>query len=122
WWGGSTDLAGPHTPFTVSLETESGAPRGQLHLFRDPGSAQAGAPLGRLDLESLVDPYLVELDHDFDCVHDSNPACSYTFYGPACLPEPTRLGVEIYAANYGNSAGRSPRTNSWDPQWRPDGC
>jgi hypothetical protein len=111
-WRASEDLAGPHEPFTLSLETEDGAPRGQVHFFADPGAPVANAPLGRLDLEDLVDPYALEMDQDYDCVHNSNPGCEYTFYGPLCLPEPTELGFTIYTQNYGSA----------DPCWRPTGC
>jgi hypothetical protein len=111
-WHESGDLAGPHEPFTMSDETEDGAPRGQIHFFADPASAVANQPLGRVDVEDVVDPFAMEMDQDYDCVHNSNPACEYTFYGPLCLPEPTELGVTIYTRNYG----------SFDPTWRPTGC
>lgn len=111
-WRDSHDLAGPHPPFTRSVETEDGAPRGQAHVFADPTSEEARAPLGRRDLEGLVDPYALEVDQDFDCVHSSNPDCSYTFHGPLCAPRPTRLGTEIHERNDG----------SWDPTWAPAGC
>ena len=111
-WRDSHDATGAHEPFTMSDETEDGAPRGQTHFFADPTSAEASAPLGRLDLEDLVDPYALEVDQDYDCIHNSNPACEYTLYGPLCLPQPTELGVTIYTQNYG----------SFDPTWRPTGC
>ena len=101
FWRDSHDLAGPHAPFDLSDETDGGAPRGQVQYFRDPASAAAMAPLGRLDLETLVDPYALEIDQDYNCTHDSNPLCEYTFYGPACAPETTELGVDIYGDGYG---------------------
>lgn len=112
YWRNSEDLAGPHEPFTLSDETEDGAPRGQVHYFRDPASAVANSPLGRLDVEDLVDPYALEMDQDYDCVHSSNPLCEYTFYGPFCLPEPTALGFTIFTDGYGPV----------DAGWRPTGC
>jgi hypothetical protein len=112
FWRDSHDLGGTHAPFTLSDETDDGAPRGQVQFFEDPTSAVANQPLGRVDLEGLVDPYALEMDQDYDCVHNSNPGCEYTFYGPFCVPETTQLGTAIYTDNYG----------SFDPAWRPDGC
>jgi hypothetical protein len=112
FWRDSHDLGGPHEPFTLSDETEDGVPRGQVQFFADPSSPEANAPLGRLDLEDLVDPWAFEMDHDYDCVHNSNPGCEYTFYGPLCLPEATLMGTAIYTQNYG----------TFDPTWAPAGC
>jgi hypothetical protein len=111
-WRDTHDGAGPHDPFDISNETDEGGPRGQAHFFRDPTSEAAGAPLGRLDVEELVDPFALEFDHDYDCVHDSNPMCEYTFYGPLCAPDSPELGIDIYAEKYGNL----------EPDWRPAGC
>jgi hypothetical protein len=52
------------------------------------------------------------MDQDYDCVHSSNPLCEYTFYGAACFPQTTKLGLDIYVDNYG----------SVDPDWMPIGC
>jgi hypothetical protein len=111
-WRDSNDAAGPHGPFDLSDETEDGAPRGQVHFFRDPASPQASVPLGRIDVADLVDPFALEMDHDFDCAHNSNPNCEYTFYGRFCFPQSTRLGTDIYTGNYGD----------FEPGWRPAGC
>src|SRR5438067_696298 len=35
FWRDSHDAGGPHAPFDLSDETESGAPRGQVQYFRD---------------------------------------------------------------------------------------
>lgn len=112
FWRDTHDLAGPHDPFDRSDETEDGAPRGQTQYFADPASAAANAPLGRIDVMSLVDPYAIELDHDFDCIHDSNPLCTYITYGPLCFPKASALGTEIYTQTYGD----------FDPGWQPSGC
>lgn len=109
FWRDSHDLGGPHAPFNLSDETDNGAPRGQTQFFADPATAVANAPLGRQDLETLVDPLALEMDQDYDCPHNSNPACSYTFYGPLCIPESTKSGVDLYTKNYGN-----PEAN-WAP-------
>jgi hypothetical protein len=60
----------------------------------------------------LVEPYALEIDQDYDCVHNSNPSCSYTFYGPLCAAKPTLLGVDLYGASYG----------AVDLTWKPAGC
>jgi hypothetical protein len=112
FWRDSGDAAGPHDPFDLSDETDDGAPRGQVHFFIDPASPVASSPLGRLDLAALVDPFALEMDHDYDCAHNSNPMCEYTFYGPLCFPQSTELGLDIYTDNYG----------SVEPDWRPTGC
>ncbi|MCU1277211.1 MAG: Peptidyl-prolyl cis-trans isomerase [bacterium] len=112
FWRDSHDAAGPHTPFDLSDETESGAPRGQVQYFRDPTSAAATAPLGRMDLSSLVDPSALEIDQDYDCVHNSNPSCSYVTYGALCAPMASKLGVDLYESNYGPV----------EVSWRPNGC
>ncbi|HKE16489.1 MAG TPA: hypothetical protein VKB80_16565 [Kofleriaceae bacterium] len=111
-WRDSGDAAGPHGPFDLSDETDEGGPRGQVQFFRDPASAQAGAPLGRLDLEDVVDPLAIEMDHDYDCAHNSNPTCEYTFYGALCFPQSTELGTVIYTDKYGG----------FEPEFRPAGC
>ncbi|MGE0791219.1 MAG: hypothetical protein AB7S26_36435 [Sandaracinaceae bacterium] len=99
-WRDSHDLGGPHAPFDQSDETNDGAPRGQVHYFVDPTSTLASSALGRVDLETLVDPFALEMDQDYDCVHSSNPSCDYTFYGAGCLPATRRSGLEIYQRNY----------------------
>ena len=112
FWRDTHDLAGPHDPFDLSNETEGGVPRGQVHYFEDPTSAAATSPLGRPDLMTLVDPFAFEFDHDYDCVHNSNPLCSYTLYGTACTPKSSKTGLELYGATYG----------AIDMTWKPAGC
>lgn len=112
FWRDSHDAGGAHAPFDTSDETDEGAPRGQTQFFEDPSSAAATAPLGRLDLETLVDPYALEMDQDYDCIHDSNPLCTYTTYGPLCFPEQSLEGTEIFALKYG----------AVDLDWGPGSC
>jgi hypothetical protein len=112
FWRDSHDLGGPHAPFDRSDETDQGAPRGQTQYFTDPTATAATAPLGRLDLTTLVDPYAVEMDQDYDCVHNSNPLCTYVTYGPACFPEASLVGTAVYTKSYGD----------FDPGWIPAGC
>ena len=102
YWRDSHDLAGPHSPFDTSDETNAGAPRGQTQYFRDPASAAANQPLGRPGLETLVDPYVMEIDQDYDCTHNSNPDCDYICYGAACAPASQESGTQIYKGNYGD--------------------
>jgi len=112
FWRESRDLNGPHRPFDMSDETEAGAPRGQTQFFRDPEGKLAHGKLGRLDVVNVIDPYALEMDQDYDCVHHSNPTCAYRFYGRACLPRRRSEGVEIYTRDYGD----------FEPEWKPSGC
>ncbi len=102
FWRDSHDLGGPHAPFDISDETDTGAPRGQTQYFSDPKSTLANSPLGRQDLMTLVDPYAIEMDQDYDCVHNSNPLCTYTTYGTLCFPETAEVGTQIYTSTYGS--------------------
>ena len=102
YWRDSHDLGGPHAPFDLSDEADNGAPRGQVQYFTDPTSSLAHSPLGREDLTSLVDPYAIEMDQDYDCPHNSNPLCSYTFYGDLCFPESSTLGLDLFTKRYGD--------------------
>jgi hypothetical protein len=87
--GGSTwlhtrDAAGPHDPFDGSIETDTGLrctlffedgdsapPTAQAHFFLD-----AAVPVSRGSAIMLpADPLLIEIDQDFNCIHDSNPTC-----------------------------------------------
>lgn len=112
FWRDSHDAAGPHAPFDLSDETNDGAPRGQTQYFRDPASTVANTALGRMDLMTLVDPYALEMDQDYDCTHNSNPDCSYVFYGPACAPEANEPGTQIYGGKYGD----------FEAAYKPTGC
>ncbi len=112
FWRDSHDLAGAHMPFTQSNETEGGAPRGQSHYFMDPTTTPATSPLGMIDLMTIVEPFAMEIDQDYDCFHASNPLCNYTLYGPACAPRAEKRGVEIFVDSYG----------AVDLTWRPAGC
>ena len=112
YWRDSHDAGGTHAPFDTSDETDQGAPRGQTQYFADPSSSLANAPLARQDLETLVDPYALEMDQDYDCVHSSNPLCSYVTYGTFCFPEQSMLGTDLFASRYGD----------FEPNWTPSGC
>jgi hypothetical protein len=112
YWRDSHDIGGPHAPFDLSDETNDGGPRGQTQYFKDLASTVANTALGRLDVETLVDPLGLEMDQDYDCVHNSNPGCSYTTYGPLCAPEANLPGIQIYTNKYGDPGAT----------WKPAGC
>jgi hypothetical protein len=113
FWRASHDLAGPHTPFDASNETDTSfAPRGQVQFFRSPTSALAKTALGRRDLESLVDPFVVEIDQDYNCFHDSNPLCTYVTTGPLCAPQFPALGIDFQERSRGGVAR----------DWQPPSC
>ncbi len=61
---------------------------------------------------TLVDPYGLEMDEDYDCVHNSNPICQYVTWGPACFPEASTLGTTLFMLHYGDD----------EPGWKPKGC
>lgn len=85
YWGKSADLGGPHKPFNLSDETATGTqcnlfiietgdskpPTGQVQFFKD-GTATA---FQRGGLSFPADPRMLEFDHDYNCLHDSNPTC-----------------------------------------------
>jgi hypothetical protein len=109
-WARTRDLAGPHDPFDASSETETGLecrafliegpgsrpPTAQAHFFTE----GAAAPVERGDILLPADPYLLELDHDFDCFHQSNPLC------------PLRGFDDLYRESYGD----------FECDWTPTGC
>ena len=112
YWRDSQSLGGPHAPFDISDDTAAGAPRAQAQYFKDLTSAIANAPLHRMDLTDLVDPLALELDHVYDCIHDSNPQCAYINYGPLCAAEPSTVGTQLYLQGYGD----------FEPAWKPSSC
>jgi hypothetical protein len=73
-WRPSSDLAGPHDPFTQSAETYHGQPRGQAHFFASDGDAVV---LERPGVEGVLEPHLVEIDIDYNLFHESSPECDY---------------------------------------------
>ncbi len=73
-WRRSEDLAGPHSPFTQSRETMHGQPRGQSQEW---AWDYQTSYLNRQDLYGVYDPHLIEMDIDYNWIHDSNPECSY---------------------------------------------
>jgi len=109
-WSRTGDLAGPHDPFDASDETTMGLrclllieqsgsrpPTAQAHFFLE-GSAtrvERGA-----DISLEADPHMLEIDHDFDCLHRSNPLCPGTDF------------EDRYRTNYGDFAC----------EWLPSDC
>jgi hypothetical protein len=74
-WRNSEDWSGPHAPFTQSRETFAGQPRGQTHQFAWDSEAVWVQKSGMAT--AVYDPHLVELDIDYNWIHDSNPECTY---------------------------------------------
>lgn len=84
-WADSNDFFGPHDPFTQSGETQHDAPRGQVHFWANDGDSVA---LTRNGVEGVVDAAVVEMDNDYNFVHDSNPEGTYSSqYGRALYKE-----------------------------------
>lgn len=80
-WAESKDFAGPHDPFSQSDETQQGTPRGQTHFWSKDSDASI---LSRNGVEGVSDPHIVEIDNDYNILHDSNPEGNYSStYGRA---------------------------------------
>jgi hypothetical protein len=73
WWR-SEDVFGPHSPFTQSRETIGGRPKGQIHEWAWDYQA---ITMSRPGVYGVYNPHLVEMDIDYNSIHDSNPECSY---------------------------------------------
>ncbi len=110
-WQESSDLLGPHDPFNVSNETSYGSPRGQVHFWAARINSQgtgyvfplepaSPGQVWRRGVEGVSDPYLIEMDQDYNFWHDSNPLCD-DFLGD-------------YIRNHGNS-GPEPININWEP-------
>lgn len=110
-WQESSDIAGPHDPFDASDETSYGSPRGQVHYwparlnpertaFLVPLEPASPGPVWRPGVEGVSDPYLLEMDQDYNFWHDSNPLC-----GGA---------LQDYVDNHGSS-GAEPINVNWEP-------
>jgi hypothetical protein len=80
-WGASSDLAGPHDPFSQSDETGTGSPRGQVHFWAKDSDAST---LTRNGVKGVSDAHIVELDNDYNILHDSNPEGCYGVFGLGC--------------------------------------
>ena len=110
-WRESSDFLGPHDPFNASDETSYGSPRGQVHFWAPrtnpertayliPLEPASTGPVSRRGVEGVSDPYLIEMDQDYNFVHDSNPLCSDF--------------LEDYIENHGSS-GPEPININWEP-------
>jgi hypothetical protein len=96
-WAKSSDLAGAHAPFDGTSETVTGQPRGQSHFWSSNASAK---PLGRPGVEDVNDPHVVEIDIDYDFLHNSNPEGTYfpngkgrDHYAKVWTPKPTGMAA-----------------------------
>ena len=93
-WGRSTDFAGPHSPFTQESETVRGSPRGQTNFWADNSQASV---LTRNGVVGVYDPQIVEMDQDYNIIHDSNPEGAYSGkYGRALYKRNWHWGQYTY--------------------------
>lgn len=109
-WRESQDIAGPHDPFTVSDETTYGSPRGQVHFWLPRTNPErtayvipvepASGPVWRPGVGGIDDPYMLEMDQDYNWTHESNPLCSDY--------------LNDYVANHG-AAGPDYIDLDWEP-------
>ncbi|MEO8551423.1 MAG: hypothetical protein ABI678_15705 [Kofleriaceae bacterium] len=113
-WTESGDIAGPHAPFTISDETSYGSPSGQTHFWLPttnaehteyilPSRPQTSGPVNRPGVWGIDDPYMLEMDQDYNWIHDSNPLCG------GFLSE--------YVNNHGNDW-----PEAIDLSWHPSAC
>ena len=62
-----------------------------------------------MDLTTLVDPYALEMDQDYDCVAQLEPALQLHHLRAGCIPESSEIGTQIYTDTYGSyGASYSP--------------
>lgn len=126
-FGKSRDLKGPHDPFNGSRETKGGQPTGQMHFWKWDRVCTAEITQGcnegsntmvlqRKGVEGIDDPWIFELDIDYNLPHDSNPECEYG----------GKTGREKYEKKWWYKG------KAWQPgaegagnaelDWRPSGC
>ena len=82
----SHDAGGPHAPFDWSDESKGGrtdapgSPTAQIQFWsadagwQPSGDGHASSPVFRPGVEGVVDPYLLEIDQDWDLCHHSDPS------------------------------------------------
>lgn len=126
-FGRSHDLKGPHDPFNGSRETKHGQPTGQMHFWKWDRVCTADITAGcnedrdtmvlrRKGVEGVDDPWIVEIDIDYNLPHDSNTECEYG----------GKTGREKYEKKWWYKG------KAWEPGaegagnaelgWRPSGC
>jgi hypothetical protein len=126
-FGKSHDLKGPHDPFNGSRETKGGQPTGQMHFWKWDRVCTSEITEGcnqdrdtmvlqRKGVEGIEDPWIFELDIDYNLPHDSNPECEYG----------GKTGREQYEKKWWYKG------KAWQPgaegagnaelDWRPAGC
>lgn len=105
-WKASSDLAGPHAPFSQSNETSTGSPRGQIHFWAKDADASS---LKRTGVTGVNDPHIVELDNDYNLLHDSNPEGCYGVFGLGCSYG--RVSFKKTWSDKGNQAATTFRGN-----------
>ncbi len=107
-WGGSGDPGGPHAPFNNESETAKGSPRGQAQMWSYNWQASV---LNRPGVVGVYDPQIIELDNDYNALHDSNPEGEYSgTYGRAVYKRNWHWG-EYNNTNRGDRSNTSFRGN-----------
>jgi hypothetical protein len=107
-WGKSNDFAGPHSPFSQESETAKGSPRGQTNFWADNSQATV---LTRNGVVGVLDPQIVEMDQDYNIIHDSNPEDAYSGkYGRALYKRNWHWGQYTYT-DRGDKAATDYRGN-----------
>jgi hypothetical protein len=124
YWKTSSDILGPHSPFNASDETSYGHPRGQMHFWQ-PGSG-FGTPVFSTGVNGVVDANIMEIDQDYNVIHDSSTECNYGTGGcDTCGGGWDRAGFSsgpgqmIYARQHPDLPGSFAGP---DYQWAPTGC
>ncbi|MEO7096733.1 MAG: hypothetical protein ABI175_25975 [Polyangiales bacterium] len=114
-WGNGADK--PHAPFTNVTETETGSPLwndgpdGQIQFYSWDWEGRGFARGGRW---LPPDARMIELDNDYNTLHDSSPDCSYL----------GRSGVDRYVSKW-QSKGNGQSVDLWyqpTPVCTPSTC
>lgn len=105
------DIAGAHDPFNASSETSYGDPRGQMHFWWDQSRGQSTCVW--TGLGCVIDYRIMEMDHDFNAVHDSSTECIYTREVCGNVP---KTGRQVYECQYPGGPNILPVNWNWVPR------
>ena len=108
----NSDLGGAHPPFNASNETSYGDPRGQMHFWWDYMSGQ-NTCVWRNSLGCIIDYLVMEMDHDFNAMHDSSTECIYTREVCGNIP---LTGRQVYECQHPAGPDVLPVDWSWVPR------
>jgi hypothetical protein len=87
-----------HGDFKGRRDTIHGQPRAQFHYFLWDHEAK---PINRREMSAVFDPWAMEVDIDYNWIHDSNPLCTYS----------GDLGLDDYRDKW----GETHKPNPWWP-------